>query len=1133
MTLALDPRGTRLTSPSGMAVELTAGGALRRFEHAGLLVNLFVGNEVEGGPANIYLRRHATAVEAIPLLGPGSPTRFHAGASPGILLGSGAWSGIEYALALVLADDAPAWFWHVHLENTSPRPQHVDLTYAQDLALAPYGAVRLNEFYVSQYIDHTPLTHAVHGVVVGSRQNSAVAGRHPWALMGSLREGRSFATDALQFHALAGRAGHTPPGLTAELPGRRLQHEHSMVVVRDAPLRLEPKGTAAAGFFGVITEDHPEPTSMSDLDRVGEVLALPEAAPPAFGSRAAWPTGSASGVPQAATVFSAAPLLIARELDDDALRGLFGAARRHEETGEQGRLLSFFHGTDCHVVLRAKELRVLRPHGHLLRTGRHLTPDESALTSTAWMSGVFHSMLTQGHVSINRLLSTVHSYLGLFRSHGQRVFAEIGGRWQLLQVPSAFEMWPEGCRWIYRHDAGEIHVRAEATSEPHTLTLAIEVAAGETVRFLISHHIALNGDDGSAPGPARWSLADGAIVLTGAPGGDVAQRFPSGSFEIAPFPGTELAQVGGDELLFLDGRSRGQPFVCVVTSRARSVGVTIRGRLIAEASQNPVRVPRGEKIIPTLALSAPAPCAHAEHLAGLADIVPWFTQNALVHYLAPRGLEQYSGGGWGTRDVCQGPAEMLLALGRVEPLRDLLLRVFANQNPDGDWPQWFMFFERERNIRPGDSHGDIVFWPVLALAQYLTLSGDVGMLDENVSFFDARSSAAGERASLWRHVERALAVIEKRVIRGTALAAYGHGDWNDSLQPADPAMRDRMCSAWTVTLHYQTLNALASALRAIGRTQDAAPLERAAAAVLADFRRLLVVDGVLAGYALFEDSGSVRYLLNPRDDATGVRYSSLAMIHAILEDLLTPEQARQHLQLIEAHLRAPDGVRLFDRPLPYHGGPQRFFQRAESATFFGREIGLMYMHAHLRYAQALAHVGEADGFFKALCQANPIGIRSIVPSATLRQANCYYSSSDAAFDDRYQASAEYERVARGTISLDGGWRVYSSGAGIALGLIVRRFLGLSYEADSLSVDPVIPSELDGLRAATSLRERAIDVIYRIGPLGCGVEELVLNGVPLAFARGENPHRLGAARVPMAIVLAALTADRNELRITLN
>jgi cellobiose phosphorylase len=155
-----------------------------------------------------------------------------------------------------------------------------------------------------------------------------------------------------------------------------------------------------------------------------------------------------------------------------------------------------------------------------------------------------------------------------------------------------------------------------------------------------------------------------------------------------------------------------------------------------------------------------------------------------------------------------------------------------------------------------------------------------------------------------------------------------------------------------------------------------------------------------------------------------------------------------------------------------------------------------------------------------------------VPSATLRQANCYYSSSDAAFEDRYQASAEYARVAEGTIALDGGWRVYSSGAGIALGLIVRRFLGLSCEANALGLDPVIPSALDGLHVETSLRGRAVELKYRIGPAGCGVKEVVLNGARLAFTRGTNPHRLGAARVPMPAVLDRLTAGRNALEITL-
>jgi len=1122
----------KLASPTGLRVETNANGSVRRFDCDAISLALFVGNEIEGGPTNLYLRRHADTVEWTPLLGPLSPTRFGVdsnggpgGTAPRALIGTGTWQGINYSIALLLARDQPTWFWHIRLQNTHSTPQHIDLTYAQDVALASYGAVRLNEYYVAQYLDHTPLQHAKRGFMVASRQNQAVDGRYPWSLIGSLREGASFATDARQLHGLASRDGTAPVGLLGDLPARRLQHEHAMIVIRDALVKLDPNGSVTTGFFGSYLADHPEATSPADLARADAALALAEAAFPATMS-------SQSGkAPNNTTLFSSACVLQTLDLETEALRKLFGAEWQYEELDEHGERLSFFCGAERHIVLRAKELRVLRPHGHLLRTGRHTTPDETALTSTAWMSGVFHSMLTQGHVSINRFLSTVHTYLGLFRSHGQRVFVQIGASWQLLNVPSAFEMSPDACRWIYRHDGGVIEARVQARSEPQELTLTLEVLSGAPARFLISHHIALNDDDGSAPGPACWHRDGDTIVLVPAPNTELSRRFPSGSFQIAPLRGTKFQQVGADELLFLDGNSRQQPFVCIVTAPATSAGLSISGHLVP-AAEAPAALQADKTLglIPKLRVAAAGKSATAERLAHLAAMVPWYTHNALVHYLSPRGLEQYSGGGWGTRDVCQGPVEMLLALDRPEPIRDLLLRVMKQQNPDGDWPQWFMFFERERGIRPGDSHGDIAFWPLVVLAQYLTASGDSAVLDEKVRFFDARSAAAGEEATVWQHVQRALSLIEKRLIPGTALAAYGHGDWNDSLQPADPHLREHMCSAWTVTLHFQTLGALACALRSIGREQDALPLESRAQAVHQDFQRLLLVDGVLAGYAIFEDSGHLRYLLHPSDKVTGCKYSALAMIHAIIEDMLTPEQTRQHLELIDKYLSASDGVRLFDRPMTYHGGPQTIFQRAETATFFGREIGLMYTHAHLRYAQALAHIGEADRFFQALCQANPLGIRSLVPSATLRQANCYYSSSDAAFADRYQASEEYGRVARGTIALDGGWRVYSSGAGIALGLIIRRFLGLSCESKVLRVDPVIPATLDGLRVETTLRGRPVEVHYRIGRAGCGVTQVSLNGQSLPFTSEPNPHRRGAALVAMPEVLRQLREHGNVLAI---
>jgi cellobiose phosphorylase len=1131
------PIGSRtLQSAAGLSAELLAHGAIGRFEGLGLSLNLFPGNEMDGAPAQLWLRRHhAEGIEATPLTGPQSPLQLQPGEA---YLASGEWQGLRLQLSLRLAEAAAAWFWHLQIENLSAEPHKLDLIHAQDIALAPYGGLRVNEYYVSQYLDLCPLQHAQQGWVLAARQNLAVAGRHPWALLGSLRRGQAYATDALQVQGLGLRAGLPAQALSEGLPASRLQHEHAMLAVQDEALLLAPGGQAALGFFGRLLDDHAPASGEADLRWVDETLALPEAQPlPTLLLLPLLPRRPASSQP-VASLFASAALLSTLDLDTAELNTLFGGPRRHEERDADGELLSFFAGEARHVVLRAKELRMQRPHGHLLRSGVQLVPDERALTSTVWMGGVFHSMLTQGHVSINRCLSTVRSWLSLFRSQGQRVFIDAGQGWQQLGLPSAFEIESESCRWIYKHAGGLIELRSQAQSAPHAMTLSLRVLQGAPVRVLVSHHVALGGDDGSA-GPQPLLALDEAGLFVGAPeGSELAQRFPGGGFRIEPEAGTRFAQWGDDALLFADGRSRGQPFVCVVSEALRDFGLRLRVQLVPGLDQTETPPSELNRPLTLPSWHAPAEGAQAAACAQLRDILPWYRHNALIHYLSPRGLEQFSGGGWGTRDVCQGPLEMLLALGHTEPVRDLLLRVFSAQNVDGDWPQWFMFFEREREIRAGDSHGDIVFWPLLALARYLLASEDAAVLDEPLPFFTPAGQPA-QSVSLWSHVERSLALIRRRCVAGTHLAAYWHGDWNDSLQPADPALREQMCSAWTVTLHHQMLGTLSRALARLGRAGEAAELDAEAARVRVDFQRLLLVDGVIAGYAIFDADSpksttatAPQLLLHPSDRLTGVHYSLLPMMHAILDDMLSPAQAAQHLALIETHLKGPDGARLFDAPLPYRGGPEQLFQRAESSSFFGREIGVMYMHAHLRYAEMLAHLGEAERFFAALAQAHPVLLRQRVPSASLRQANCYFSSSDAAFADRYQAQQHYADIAQGSVALDGGWRVYSSGPGIAIGLVVGSFLGWRIEKSTLIIDPVMPSALNGLHAELRMGELPVDVEYRVGAQGCGPLSLQLNGRALAFARGSNPYRLGAAEVAMADLLARLQPEGNHLLVQL-
>lgn len=1065
-----------IRNQAGLAAELLSHGTLRRLLLApGLMINLFPGNELEGGPANIWLRRRDAGGEwqAMPLLGPKSPLQVHAEADAFEMRGE--WDGMALRLQLRLAADEATLFWHLLAENQGTAACEIAPVLVHDVGLADYGAVRTNEFYVSHYIDLQPLHDANRGVLLAVRQNQAQKGKHPWLLAGSLRRTQSFATDATQVWGHAAREGQAPPAIAAGLPGTRLQQEHAVVALQDEAVSLAPGDSVAAGFFLTVQAHHPEASCDADLARLPALLALPEALP-------AEPP-DVPGLPPAASLFATVPQLASLDLD-------FSDGLRHAEW-QGDRLLSFFREDATHVVLRAKELLVQRPHGHILRSGDHLVPDEGALTSTCWMGGVFHSMLTQGHVSINRLLSTQRSLLGLFRTAGLRVFVqpEGGGDWQLLGLPSSFEMQPQRCRWLYAHAGGLIEVIAEAGARPDEMGFALHVLDGAPLRVRASLNLALAGDDGAEPARPAWVHSGDRLRITPPEGSGLAERFPDGALVIDA-PG--LVIVGDDGRLFDDGVSRGEPLLVLDFAPATAVSMTLRGELLQAAPLTPQPL-----VLPQWQAAHPS-------LDQLRDILPWYAHNALVHYLSPRGLEQYSGGGWGTRDVCQGPLEMLLALGQTAPVRDLLLRTFAAQNPDGDWPQWFMFFAREAGIRAGDSHGDIVFWPLLGLAQYLIASGDASLLDEVLPFHE------GEPATLAAHVEQALGLIRRRVVPGTGLAAYWHGDWNDSLQPADPALRERMCSAWTVTLHHQTLHTLARAFVLIGRTDEAAGLIAEAASVRAEFQRLLVQDDVVAGYALFPESGERELWIHPRDTRTGLRYSLLPMMHAVLDDLFTPAQALRQAELIEQHLKGPDGARLFDAPLPYRGGPSRLFQRAETSTFFGREIGIMYMHAHLRYAQMLAHLGHAEAFLKALTLAHPIGLIERVPSASRRQANCYYSSSDAAFPDRYIAQANYGRALAGEVALDGGWRIYSSGPGIALGLVIGSLLGLRLEHDTLLVDPVMPAVLDGLTVQLQLADLRFELTYRVGPRGHGVRRVRDEaGRDLAAQRRPHAYRMGA------------------------
>ena len=1110
-----------LLAPGGGLASLTCGddaAALELVQHAA--------SAFEPGLFQVWVRDRASG-RAWPALGAGSGARATATAD-GVVAAGGA-DGLRWEVTLRLHDVRSAWALEARVGVDGPGTRVVDVVHTHDLALASPAALRANELYVSQYLDLTPLEGQT-GVALAVRQNQPQGGRHPLAVLAADRRVAGWATDALAVHGLAGR-GDDPLLTAADLPSRRLQHEHTLAALQVAPARLGPGEELAVTFAGLLVPDHPSATTHEDVALVGEALALAATAVrrTPVAEIAVDPPQSADtgGRPLAGSAYDRGREVAVRELGDDELADRWPGPWRLVERDEGGALLSFFAG-DEHVVTRAKERTVLRPHGTILRTGDRAEPDPESLTVTAWMTGSPLSYLTRGHATTGRLLTTVRGYLGLHRAYGLRLFVEDDGAWRLLDGPSAFSTTLDGARWVYAPDdaGGEVvEVTLHVPADQHCACLRIDV--GVPRRVLVALHI--GGPDDPLPpvsdGARTEATLDGVVVRLDGPVGPRTLRVGS-SVPVA---------VGDDAPLADDGRSRpGAGVVTLVTGPVPSFQLDVA----ASNGSPPDAVPPvaaaadddGAGWWPGLTTLRVAGPAETEVLDAS---LPWLVRDAVVHHLAPRGLEQYTGGAWGTRDVTQGPLELLLALDRLDDARSLVRQVCAAQNRDGSWPQAFGFLPGDEGFRHEPPHGDVVHWPVLALGRYLLASGDAAVLAEAVPWWSPDGPTAP--APVLDHALAALDHARSGLLPGTRLVAYGHGDWNDSLQPADPAMAATMTSAWTVTLHHQALTTLADGLAAAGDGAHAdlvAALRAEADAVAADLRAHLIVDGELAGYAQLAEPGRaggsprvVRHLVHPRDDETGLRRGSLQMIHALAGGLLDPAQAAHHVRLVREHLMGADGVRLFDAPPPYRGGVSRHFQRAETATFVGREIGLMYVHAHLRWLEAMALLGDAEALWHGLLQVLPASVGAsphVVPGARRRQANTYASSSDAAVADRADFAARYAEVLTGATGLEGGWRIYSSGPGVLVRVVAHGLLGVRRRGGAVEIDPVLPSRLDGLTAVVPLAGGLVRVRYRVGRVGAGVASVRLAGAPVRTSPLVNPYRPPGVAVALRDLAAALT-----------
>ncbi|MDR0299200.1 MAG: cellobiose phosphorylase [Streptococcaceae bacterium] len=1083
--IAVNHTAVRVIKKADFEVSFVATGDIQTIKHGEIFLNQLVGQEIDGSLSQIYLRVfEEDTIRFYPLIGKNSDAKFFIGQS------QARWQGrvaeIDFELTLKLADNQ--LFWELLLDGTD---KLVDIVLSQDIGLADEGALRSNEAYNSQYLNHQ-IFHD-RGYTIVSRQNMGVSTGYPVLETGAFGEQAvdGFLTDGFQFFGKSYKLTRSPEVLTKkDFPNEVYQYELALAALKTQSFELNGKKKVVF-YQSFQANSDLLPTAVTAEDELQETLSnLSEE--------------ELTEVELSHAKLDLNKQLNGRELSNQEVRAYYPISSFDEIL--DGKLVSGFTTDNVHFVSQAKELLVEREHGEIFLSGNSMSINKRGLATSSFIYGLFNAHIVIGNTTMNKLLSNQRDHLNLSQISGQRIFVKRGDKYQLLGLPSLFEMGYNFARWIYVLDDNTLTVTNFLASDEASLQLEVHSESGKVYDFLITNQVIMDEKEYKSAANLEiiskqsydFTATETSAVNMGNPKLRYRMNFDQDQ-EV------ELLETGS----LFDGPTFIEDSLVIFALKSDKFKFKITGNLGGKIPETGFlefarEVKNYQNFIEKELLNGFRFTSTTGKFEKLNRILPWYAHDMLIHYLSPHGLEQYGGAAWGTRDVSQGPIEFFLATQHPEVAREILLCLFSHQfEEDDSWPQWFMFDEYSE-IFSDESHGDVIVWPLFALTEYLEQTGDFEILKEDLPYLsNLTHKFTAEKASLKVHLQKESQYIKDHFLSGTHLSAYGNGDWDDTLQPANSELKEHMTSSWTVALTYQAVKKYAEL------SQDR-ELTQLAEAIKSDFEKYLIVDQQIPGFALQhqKEDGSFDPIIHPRDEKTKMHYRLLPLQQSIIAELVDSEQVERNLALIKEHLTFVDGVRLMERSPDYQGGISRNFKRAEQAANFGREIGLLYVHAQIRYVEAMAKAGRAREAWRALEQTIPLGLKDVVENAATRQANVYFSSSDGDFKTRYEAQANFDKLKSGGVEVKSGWRLYSSGPGIFINQVIRHLAGIEMTSMGLIIDPIFPEKTDKLEVDLILKGKMVH-FHLISSVKNSVQ---LDGENLQFDSMSNSYRSAGLKI---------------------